>query len=483
MDAEEEYLAEPFLRDQFLINYPTRDYSYVLNRLPRVFVGPPEGMVPIVELMCELLEESFWLARLALPPWRTEDAMLSKWLPEERLLRDTHVLPRPAQRPRPQQAARGAALLSPMAPAPPPRPPPPAPTAEPAPACRLDEAPCAPAATPVVSQPTARSTGSPFGASPFRVSGSGSGSTSGSGPGSEPSATGDPAEEEPLTQLDSSGSDSSDVTAIGGGGSLGTSPTCVLPMSSLDGGGRRSVGGGKCGGGAWAKGDAPAAFGGDDGDGDDNWSYSVGGFSGGSYRATDQLAAAAVQPPPLRCVVSFLAPPLLPSAAACPLAGCSGSSGPPSPDSGAPAAASPSTGGGPEDCTSTSCGEPQKICARAGRRPLCAGLLSVKLKAAAAEAAAAADAATATAGSSCGSSSAGGACIAAAAAPVAAAAATTACGGGGACRGHGVSRAAAAIGHGPLGLLTQHVAASNEYDTCTSCDERYVQPYLPSWYR
>ncbi|GLI70505.1 hypothetical protein VaNZ11_015411, partial [Volvox africanus] len=76
-----EFIVEPSLRQHFAIPHPSPDYEYVLSRTPDVFVGGSCRLVPVIQLLCALMADSFQREGLPLPPWRREAAMLSKWLP------------------------------------------------------------------------------------------------------------------------------------------------------------------------------------------------------------------------------------------------------------------------------------------------------------------------------------------------------------------------------------------------------------------
>ncbi|PNH07110.1 hypothetical protein TSOC_006448 [Tetrabaena socialis] len=103
----EPLVVEPRFREQFLIANPTRDYERLLmvrllllpgappgkaaatsrskTALPVVFVGPLRRLDAVVALMAEAAAEVFRGAGRPLPPWRTKDATLSKWAPEQLL--------------------------------------------------------------------------------------------------------------------------------------------------------------------------------------------------------------------------------------------------------------------------------------------------------------------------------------------------------------------------------------------------------------
>ncbi|KAG2484337.1 hypothetical protein HYH03_016879 [Edaphochlamys debaryana] len=83
-----EFIVEPALRQHFAIPHPSPEYALVLSHLPEVFVGGSCRLAPIVQLMCALMADSFAQQGLALPPWRKEQAMLSKWMPQPHRLRE-----------------------------------------------------------------------------------------------------------------------------------------------------------------------------------------------------------------------------------------------------------------------------------------------------------------------------------------------------------------------------------------------------------
>ncbi|KXZ50380.1 hypothetical protein GPECTOR_16g553 [Gonium pectorale] len=86
-----EFLVEPALKQHFTIPHPAPDYDFALSRVPDVFVGGSCRIAPLVQLLCALMADSFEGQGLALPPWRREAAMLSKWLPQPNRMRDTPV--------------------------------------------------------------------------------------------------------------------------------------------------------------------------------------------------------------------------------------------------------------------------------------------------------------------------------------------------------------------------------------------------------
>ncbi|KAG2441489.1 hypothetical protein HXX76_003111 [Chlamydomonas incerta] len=103
-----EFIVEAALRAHFTIPHPSPDYEQMLARAPDVFVGGSCRLAPLVQLLCALMADSFERQGLALPPWRKEAAMLSKWLPAAGKTREL----RPVSRSRPVADATPSAESS-----------------------------------------------------------------------------------------------------------------------------------------------------------------------------------------------------------------------------------------------------------------------------------------------------------------------------------------------------------------------------------
>lgn len=87
-EAEAEYLAEPLVveprfREQFAIAHPTAEYEALLQAVPACFVGSVANLESIVKLLCEQMVAAFKIQGLPVPPWRTRQALLSKWSPTQ----------------------------------------------------------------------------------------------------------------------------------------------------------------------------------------------------------------------------------------------------------------------------------------------------------------------------------------------------------------------------------------------------------------
>lgn len=66
----------------FLIPHPTPAYTALLSLLPDEYVGTASRLKPLVQCVCGEMAASFEARGLTLPPWRSAQAMTSKWLPQ-----------------------------------------------------------------------------------------------------------------------------------------------------------------------------------------------------------------------------------------------------------------------------------------------------------------------------------------------------------------------------------------------------------------
>lgn len=76
----EPLVVEPRFRDQFVIAHPTPAYQALLEAVPQCFVGTMERLEAVVSLLCDEMAAAFKEQGLAIPPWRTKQANLSKWV-------------------------------------------------------------------------------------------------------------------------------------------------------------------------------------------------------------------------------------------------------------------------------------------------------------------------------------------------------------------------------------------------------------------
>ncbi|MCO5572808.1 hypothetical protein L7F22_026567 [Adiantum nelumboides] len=67
-------------RAQFEIARPSREYSRLLEAVPRVFVGRAEQVKQVVRMMSQAAKRSLRVRGLMVPPWRKQRYMQAKWL-------------------------------------------------------------------------------------------------------------------------------------------------------------------------------------------------------------------------------------------------------------------------------------------------------------------------------------------------------------------------------------------------------------------
>jgi len=73
-------------RSQFQIARPTAKYQAALKILPAIYIGQPDGLMKIVQIMSEAAEQSLENMSMPVPPWRTFEYMKAKWFsPHERI--------------------------------------------------------------------------------------------------------------------------------------------------------------------------------------------------------------------------------------------------------------------------------------------------------------------------------------------------------------------------------------------------------------
>ncbi|XP_010547135.1 PREDICTED: uncharacterized protein LOC104818986 [Tarenaya hassleriana] len=74
------YIVELDFTSQFEIARPTTQYSFVLQSLPRIFVGRVEDLKRLVRLTCDTARRSLRSRGLTVPPWRKNRYMQTRWL-------------------------------------------------------------------------------------------------------------------------------------------------------------------------------------------------------------------------------------------------------------------------------------------------------------------------------------------------------------------------------------------------------------------
>lgn len=100
-----ECIIDPSFAEQWGIARPTPAYSRIVAALPQVYVG--SSVEPLVFFLCGELAAAFKAEGAMLPPWRSADAMLSKWRPRRSVDCDM-LLPPSAPSPSAFQAGASA---------------------------------------------------------------------------------------------------------------------------------------------------------------------------------------------------------------------------------------------------------------------------------------------------------------------------------------------------------------------------------------
>ena len=85
----EEIILDCKFKEQFKIGNHTPQYQQVHGCLPEVFVGSPERLGALTELLCSEMALTFQERGTRCPPWRQPHTILSKWLPAKPV--DTYI--------------------------------------------------------------------------------------------------------------------------------------------------------------------------------------------------------------------------------------------------------------------------------------------------------------------------------------------------------------------------------------------------------
>ncbi|KAJ7559338.1 hypothetical protein O6H91_04G080300 [Diphasiastrum complanatum] len=72
-------IVDTEFRCQFEIARPTQQYTSILQELPPIFVGKPERLQQMLDLMSVAVKASLRKRRMPLPPWRKAEYMRAKW--------------------------------------------------------------------------------------------------------------------------------------------------------------------------------------------------------------------------------------------------------------------------------------------------------------------------------------------------------------------------------------------------------------------
>ncbi|CAM8923134.1 unnamed protein product [Rhodiola kirilowii] len=76
----ERLLVDIDFRSEFEIARPTKTYKAILQTLPVIFVGKPDGLEGIISTMTDAAKQSLKKKGLHFPPWRKAEYVKSKWL-------------------------------------------------------------------------------------------------------------------------------------------------------------------------------------------------------------------------------------------------------------------------------------------------------------------------------------------------------------------------------------------------------------------
>lgn len=72
-------IVDPSFREQFAVARPTAVYTEILQALPCVFVGSASRLSQLVQWLAHKMKDCYAASGMALPPWRTSQALLVKW--------------------------------------------------------------------------------------------------------------------------------------------------------------------------------------------------------------------------------------------------------------------------------------------------------------------------------------------------------------------------------------------------------------------
>ncbi|KAI8472867.1 MAG: hypothetical protein J3K34DRAFT_457600 [Monoraphidium minutum] len=81
--AGAEYIVDPHFRELFRTAAMSGRYSALWESLPRVFVGMPCQLQPVVQLVCEEVEAAFHEEGRPCPPWRGWAATINRWMSDD----------------------------------------------------------------------------------------------------------------------------------------------------------------------------------------------------------------------------------------------------------------------------------------------------------------------------------------------------------------------------------------------------------------
>lgn len=80
MIEEERLIIDIDFRSEFEIARSTKSYKGVLQTLPQIFVGKPDRLQKIINIVSDAAKQSLKKKGMPLPPWRRADYVKAKWL-------------------------------------------------------------------------------------------------------------------------------------------------------------------------------------------------------------------------------------------------------------------------------------------------------------------------------------------------------------------------------------------------------------------
>ncbi|GJZ07667.1 hypothetical protein Tco_0541460 [Tanacetum coccineum] len=80
MIDEERLIIDIDFRSEFEIARSTKSYKAVLQTLPQIFVGKPDRLQKIINIVSDAAKQSLKKKGMPLPPWRRADYVKAKWL-------------------------------------------------------------------------------------------------------------------------------------------------------------------------------------------------------------------------------------------------------------------------------------------------------------------------------------------------------------------------------------------------------------------
>ncbi|PWA80291.1 PDDEXK-like protein [Artemisia annua] len=80
MIEEERLIIDIDFRSEFEIARSTKSYKAVLQTLPQIFVGKPDRLQKIINIVSDAAKQSLKKKGMPLPPWRRADYVKAKWL-------------------------------------------------------------------------------------------------------------------------------------------------------------------------------------------------------------------------------------------------------------------------------------------------------------------------------------------------------------------------------------------------------------------